>query len=111
MVKIIALITRKPSLSRQEFLHHWQDEHPQYVRALPGIRKYVQNPAVDGYRDWTYDGAAELWFDSVRAVAAAFDSAAAEPMRQHEEEFIDRLDWFLVDEVTVPLQEEKPAPA
>ena len=110
MVKIIALITRKPNLSREEFLRHWQDEHPQYVRALPGIRKYVQNPAIEGYREWAYDGAAELWFDSVRAVAVAFDSEAAGPMHRHEAEFIDQLSWFLVDEVTVPLHGQEPTP-
>jgi uncharacterized protein (TIGR02118 family) len=108
MVKIVALIRRKPELSRDEFLHFWQEEHPPYVQALPGIRKYVQNAAVDGYREWAYDGAAELWFDSVRAVAAAFDSPAAEPMGEHEEAFIGELTWFLADEVDVPIAPKPP---
>jgi uncharacterized protein (TIGR02118 family) len=110
VVKIVALIRRKPELSRDEFLHFWQQEHPPYVQALPGIRKYVQNAAVDGYREWAYDGAAELWFDSVRAVAIAFDSEAAEPMREHEAAFIGELTWFLADEVDVPVDAKQPAP-
>jgi uncharacterized protein (TIGR02118 family) len=111
MVKIVALIKRKPHLSREEFLHHWQREHPAYIRALPGVRRYVQNAAVEGYREWAYDGAAELWFDSVRAVAIAFDSEAAESMRRHEEEFVDQLTWFLADEVDVDLHGELTTPA
>lgn len=101
MAKVIALIVRKPGLSRDEFLRYWQVEHPPFVWALPGVRRYVQNAAVDGYRPWAYDGAAELWFDSVGDVARAFDSSAAGPMRQHEREFVHKIVWFLADETEV----------
>jgi uncharacterized protein (TIGR02118 family) len=104
MVKVVAVIRRKPGHDRAEFLRHWQQEHPAYVRALPGLRRYVQNPAVEGYRTWPYDGVAELWFDSVRDVAAAFDSPPATALREHEESFIGELTWFLADEREVSLQ-------
>jgi len=97
--KVLALIKKKEGMSREEFLHHWQVDHPPYVWAMPHLRRYVQNPAVDGYRDWPYDGAAELWFDSVGDVARAFASPEAQPMLAHEENFIGELTWFLVDEV------------
>jgi uncharacterized protein (TIGR02118 family) len=104
MVKVVAVITRKAGLDREQFLTRWQHEHPAYVRRLPGLRRYVQNPAVEGYRDWAFDGAAELWFDSVREVAAAFASSAGDELRRHEEEFIGDLTWFLADEREISLE-------
>lgn len=101
MVKIIALIKRRKSMTREEFLEHWHAAHPPYVWALPGLRRYVQNPAIAHHRQWEYDGAAELWFDSVKDVAIAFDSEVAEPMHQHEKAFIEDITWFLAEEVEV----------
>jgi len=102
MVKVIALIKRQPSLSHDEFRHHWHVEHPPLVWALPGLRRYVQNPSVQGSRAWAFDGAAELWFDSIKDVAIAFDSSRAAPMHAHEKAFIDDIVWFLADEIDVP---------
>lgn len=101
MPKVIALLVKLPGMTREEFLHHWQVDHPPYVWALPGIRRYIQNPAVDGFREWPFDGAAELWFDSVGDVARAFASSAAEPMHQHEQDFIGEITWFLADEIDI----------
>lgn len=104
MIKIVAVITRTPGLDRATFLHRWQHEHPPYVRALTGLRRYVQNPALDGPQPWPCDGVAELWFDSVRDVAAAFDSPAGEALRTHEESFIGELQWFLAEEREVAVE-------
>jgi len=98
MVKVIALINKQDELSRDEFLQHWQVDHPPLVWALPGLRRYVQNLSISHARAWAYDGAAELWFDSVRDVAAAFDSPEAGPMHAHEKDFIKDIVWFLADE-------------
>lgn len=109
MIKVVALIKGKPDLSREEFLRYWQDEHPAYVRRLPGIRGYRQNPAIEHHRQWPFDGAAELWFDSVRDVAAAFDCSAADALREHEAHFIGELTWFLSEEHEVDLAEGEAA--
>lgn len=98
MTKVIALISKLPGMSREEFLRHWQEDHPPYVWALPEVRRYVQNAAVEGYRPWPYDGVAELWFDNVGDVARAFASSAAEPMHEHEKVFIHELTWLLAEE-------------
>ena len=103
MIKVVAVITRKAGLDREEFLRYWLDEHPDYVRRLTGIRRYVQSPAVEGYRQWPYDGVAELWFESVRDVAIAFEGPAADALREHEEHFIGELNWFLSEERHVAL--------
>lgn len=98
MVKIIALIKKRDELSRDEFLHSWQVDHPPLVWALPGLRRYVQNPSIAHAKDWAYNGAAELWFDSVRNVAVAFESPEAAPMHAHEQDFIKDIVWFLAEE-------------
>jgi uncharacterized protein (TIGR02118 family) len=99
MIKVVALLRRRQGLSHAEFAAHWRDVHPHYVRALPGVRRYVQSPAVDlPGKQWPYDGLAELWFDDVAAVRTAFASAAADPMREDEGRFLDNIDWFLADE-------------
>lgn len=108
MTKVVALITRKIGISQESFLHHWQIEHPRYVWALPGLRRYVQNPSVHGKRTWAYDGMAELWFDSVGDVARAFASPEAVPLHKHEEEFIGEVSWFLADEHEVPRTRKRP---
>jgi uncharacterized protein (TIGR02118 family) len=95
-VKIVSVIKRRPDLSFEEFVSHWQNRHPAFVTRLPGLRRYVQNPAVPHpRRTWPWDGMAELWFDDVYAIKVAFESAEADAMRQDETNFIDKQDWFI----------------
>jgi len=105
VVKVIALLERKPDLSVEEFLEHWQTVHTAYIRELPGIRRYRQNHALRHRSPWPYDGAAEVWFDSVGDVARAFSSPAADAMREDEGRFIGNITWFLVEEHEIPLFE------
>ena len=97
-VKIVALIKSKSELSRDEFLEYWNVEHPRYVWRLPALERYVQNPAIEHRKDWAFDGMAELWFPSVAAVAHAFSTPEADAVREHEEEFIEEITWFLASE-------------
>lgn len=71
--------------------------------ALPGIRRYRQNHAIEHHKPWPFDGAAELWFDSLKDIAVAFASPAGDAMREHEEEFIGTLQWFIADELEIDL--------
>lgn len=105
MLKVVALIKRSADMSRHEFMHHWTVEHPSYVRALPGVLAYRQNPALDLDREWPWDGMAEIWFDSVSAVAAAFDGPAAQALFDHEKAFLADVVWFLASEIDVPLRD------
>lgn len=101
MLKVIAVIHKKDDMSREKFLERWQVEHPPYVRRLQGLRRYVQNPAIEHKADWPADGMAELWFDSLRDMAVAFDGPAADELRAHEEHFIGKIDWFVATETEV----------
>ena len=100
-VKIVAMLKALPGLSRKDFLTYWQQEHPALVWRLPGLRAYRQNPAIEHRKSWPYDGMAELYFDSVDDVRTAFVSAQAQPLHEHEELFLDSIDWFIATETTV----------
>lgn len=101
MIKIVAVIKKKPTLSRDEFIRYWHDDHPFFVRALPGIRGYRQNPAIDHRKEWPFDGMAELWFDDVSAVKEAYSGDEAAALFAHEEEFLESTQWFISEEAPV----------
>lgn len=104
MLKVIAMITRKDGMSREEFLRHWQQDHPAYVREMPGVRRYRQNVAIDHRTAWPADGVAELWFASVKDIAIAFDRNNAKALFEHEDQFIGKLEWLIAEEHEVELE-------
>lgn len=105
MVKVVVVIRRIEGMSREEFLRHWVDDHPAYVRRLPRIRGYRQSPAIEHRKPWPFDGMAELTFDSVSDVKQAFDSPAGRELFRHEEDFLGGVDWFIAEEaIDVPLE-------
>lgn len=105
MHKVMVMISRREGMSREEFLRHWLEDHPAFVRALPGVRRYRQNVAIEHRTQWPVDGIAELWFDSLRDIATAFDRSREEVTRlfDHEDEFIAEASWFIAEEHDVPL--------
>lgn len=78
MVKLIALLKRKPGMTREEFAGRWLEKHTQLSSKIPGLREYRINIATPrqpaGAEDPIYDGTAELWWDSIDDMEAAFAS-------------------------------------
>ncbi len=79
MIKLIALLKRMPGMTRQEFADRWLKEHIKLSSKMPGLRGYLVNIAIDHQPegdgvDPIYDGTAELWWDSIEAMEAAFAS-------------------------------------
>ena len=77
MVKLIALLKRKPGMTREEFEQRWLKEHVKLSTQIPGVLGYRINIATDRQPDGTgvdpiYDGTAEMWWDSIEAMEAAF---------------------------------------
>jgi uncharacterized protein (TIGR02118 family) len=83
MIKLTFCLNRLPHLSRQAFQAYWIGTHAPLVASVAEvlmIRRYVQlhsapaeaNAAIRATRDAPpeFDGVAELWFDSLDAVAA-----------------------------------------
>ena len=79
MIKLIALLKRKPGMTQEEFAERWVKEHTKISSKLPNCRGYYINictprqPAGTG-EEPLYDGTAELWWDSVDDMEASFDT-------------------------------------
>lgn len=79
MVKLIALLKRKPGISKEEFAQRWLNEHIKLSTLIPGVRGYRINIATDRQPEGTgdepiYDGTAEMWWDSIEVMEEAFAS-------------------------------------
>ena len=80
MVKLIVVVKRRPDMSPEAFHEYWRATHAELVKSIPAaaryIRRYVQchtiPAAYEDDEDVAYDGAVELWFDSVGDQQAFF---------------------------------------
>ena len=120
MIKLVFVLRRKAGLSREEFQRYWRERHAPLVAERAeaiGARRYVQVHTLDTPLDGAlrehrrgepYDGVAELWWDDLDALTAAFGSEdglkAAGELLADEAEFID-LDnssiWLAEEHVVV----------
>ena len=106
MIKLTFCLVRLPSLTRQDFQAYWYDTHAPLVASVAEalqIRRYVQThslPAeasagIRASRDAPseFDGVAELWWDSLEAMAEngrrPEAQAAAALLLEDEKRFID----------------------
>jgi uncharacterized protein (TIGR02118 family) len=92
MVKLIALLKRKPGFTKEEFARRWVHEHTKISAQLPGLRGYRINIAADRQPEDTgdepiYDGTAELWWDSIEAMEASFASDIGKSAGADADEF------------------------
>jgi uncharacterized protein (TIGR02118 family) len=106
MIKLTFCLVRLPSLSREAFQKYWYDTHAPLVASVAEtlqIRRYVQmhslpSEASEGIRASRdappeFDGVAELWFDSLEALAQNARrpeaQAAGAMLLEDEKRFID----------------------
>ena len=110
MIKAIALLKRKPGLSREEFVSHYEEVHvPLILKHSTGIAKYVRNFVVsDGATETDYDCITELWYENMEAfnsTISVWGTEAGKVIIDDENSFIDRdkIVFFIVDERTSSL--------
>jgi uncharacterized protein (TIGR02118 family) len=95
MIKLMALIFKKPGLTDEEFASYWKEKHAALAKKIiPGLRKYTQNHFIQ-LPDTKYegDGFVELWFDGLEGLKNYFawrETAAAQPLLEDENKFLDR---------------------
>jgi uncharacterized protein (TIGR02118 family) len=110
MVKSISLLTRKPGITREEFIRHWVDQHAPLAHAVPGLRRYVlslieEEPTRPDIptQEMQVDGIAELWYDDMQALRRGVASAEAQRLRADGALFIGRIKTFVtVENVIIP---------
>ena len=120
MIKVVMCVRRNPEMGEAEFHRYWREEHGALVKSLAeatGALRYVQSHTIAPERNAAmrkgretaeaYDGIAEVWFESLEAVAERFRSeearAADRAMAADEAKFIDlgRSCVFFTEEVEV----------
>jgi uncharacterized protein (TIGR02118 family) len=93
VVKLIYCISKKPEMSIEEFQRYWREVHAPIAAKIPGVRRYVQCHVVpETYSGGTapgFDGAAELWWDSMESMRAAFGTPEVQAALEDEKNFID----------------------
>jgi uncharacterized protein (TIGR02118 family) len=92
MVKLLAIASRHPGLSHEEFFDHWFNVHGPLGAKVPGLRRYVQNHGIveahavlRGLREVTHDGWSELWFDDLDSLRRAMATPEWQAMREDGE--------------------------
>ena len=76
MIKVIAVLCKRPDMSREEFVRYWREVHARLAEGMTGVRRYVISPTLEAFAmgEPPFDGVAELWFDDAAAARAAFAS-------------------------------------
>jgi uncharacterized protein (TIGR02118 family) len=114
MIKLIALLKRKPGMTQQEFAARWLNEHTKLSAKMPGLREYRINIAAahqpDDDAGPVYDGTAEQWWDSMEAMEAAFASPEGVTAGADADSFADVRLHIYTDEYMVVPGPVRPAP-
>lgn len=99
MIKVTALVIRKPDLSQEQFSAYWRDKHAPLVLSLTPftspVRRYVQQRPAEGVSNQLplapYDGIAEIWFDNLSDVLKLIGNELfLSVVAKDEETFLDR---------------------
>jgi uncharacterized protein (TIGR02118 family) len=92
LVKGVWQLKRMPGMGLEEFRKYWIDIHGTLGAKLPGLRRYVQSHLIDEaylYAEPRYDGVAQLWFDNIDSLRAAFASPEGKALSADGPKFID----------------------
>jgi uncharacterized protein (TIGR02118 family) len=107
MLKLTFTLRRREDMTREEFQRYWREEHAPIVAKHAEtlrIKRYVQvhsrdtdlDEAVSAQRGTPlrhFDGVAELWWESMDELMAAYASeegqAASQELLEDERRFID----------------------
>jgi uncharacterized protein (TIGR02118 family) len=106
MIKLVALVRKKPGLTAEAFRDYWLNTHAPLAAAIPGMRGYRINIAGDpgGQPPAPYDGSAEIWFDDRGAMEAGLGSLEGEVAGDDTARFTDGIEFLVTEEhVILPL--------
>ncbi len=104
MLKFMVVLCKRPDLTQEEFRRHLQEIHGPLAKALPGVRKYIQNfVSPDPKRTPVWDAIVELYFDDWSSMETAWASPQGAASDADLPAFADvtRTTWSAVDEITV----------
>ena len=108
MIKCIALLKRKPGISKEAFAERWVNEHTKLSTKLPGLLGYRINIATPYQPAGTgdepiYDGTAELWWNSIEDMEASFASEIGAIAGKDADEFAEvRIHVYTEEHMIMP---------
>jgi uncharacterized protein (TIGR02118 family) len=114
VIKLIALLKRKPGMTREGFAKRWVEEHTKLSSKLPGLRGYRINIATPRQPEGTdveplYDGTAELWWDSIDDMEASFNTELGIKAGEDGDSFTVIRKHIYTEEYDIVPGPEKPA--
>jgi uncharacterized protein (TIGR02118 family) len=76
MIKRLTMWHVRAGVPTEIAVNHWLNDHVPLVVAVPGVRRYEQNPCVQGPtgEPAPYAGLGQVWFDTVEAALFALAS-------------------------------------
>jgi uncharacterized protein (TIGR02118 family) len=115
MIKLIALLKRKPGITHEEFTRRWLKEHTKLSTKLEGLRGYRINIATqrqpEGDTDTPiYDGTCEMWWDSIEAMEASFATELGKSAGADADGFCSERVHIYTDEFPLVEGPQRPAP-
>lgn len=111
MIKLVALVRKKPEMSRDAFRDYWLGTHAPLAAAIPGMRGYRINIAGDpgGQPPAPYDGSAEIWFDDRAAMEAGLGSPEGAVAGADTARFANAIEFLVTEEHVILPASEAPA--
>src|SRR5579871_6128539 len=103
MLKFMVVLYRRPGMSPTEFRRHLEEIHGPFAKALPGLKRYVQNHVCDdptrNHPGW--DAIVELYFENWSAMQAAWASPQGAASDADLPAFADltRTSWSVVEAI------------
>ena len=105
MIKLLAVLHKRPDMSRDEFVRYWREVHAPLAEGMEGVRRYVINPTLEAFGPGVppFDGVAELWFDDAAAARAAFASPVGIATTQDVAKFAqpEKTQIVIAEEITI----------
>ncbi len=108
MIKSLSLLTRRSSLSKEEFRRIWLGEHAPLVHSVPQVRRYVLSFILDEptrpdipTQTMNVDAVAELWYDDMAALKAAAASPEMKAVLADGALHLGAIKTFITEEVAI----------
>ncbi len=90
MIKVMFAAKRRPGMPAEAFQSYWLTTHAGLMMQVPGLQRYVISlPVGGGGGSPTYDGFAEVAYESADAMRSAMSTPAARDMLADEVNLFD----------------------
>lgn len=100
LTKLVSPMHRLDLMTAEEYARYYVQEHTQHASGLPGNYRYIGSPGLRGVNggEPPFDGYAEMYYDDLDAIRAAYTSEEWERARQDHPSIVCGRLMFVVEE-------------